>query len=64
MALLREALGKIRWSNDTTKSFLSQYGVSIEGTLEDMLRRLTREQAEEFVKEIQERAAKNQAKLI
>jgi len=64
MTWLREALGQINWSDDTTKSFLTQYAVSIEGTLEDMLRRLTREQAEEFLKGIQERAASQQPGLF
>lgn len=62
---LKEALSEIKWSDDTAKTFLaSQYKVSPTGTLEDVIKRLTREQAEEFIKEIQERADKKQLELF
>ncbi|GAH62855.1 unnamed protein product, partial [marine sediment metagenome] len=50
---------ELNWSDETCKTFLvSQYKVSPQGTLEDIIKRLTRDQAEEFVKEIQERVQK------
>lgn len=53
---LEESLNQLKWTDDTCKTFLvSQYKVSSTGTLEDILKRLTKEQAEEFVKEIQDR---------
>ncbi|GAI89389.1 unnamed protein product [marine sediment metagenome] len=62
---LNESLKELKWSDDTCKTFLvSQYKVSPQGTLEDVIRRLTREQAEEFVKEIQDRTAKKQPGLF
>lgn len=61
---LKEALQTLKWSEDTCKTFLiSHYKVSPQGSLEDTLKRLTREQAEEFVKEIQSRWEK-QASLF
>lgn len=62
---LKESLNEIKWSDDTAKTFLaSQYKVSPQGTLEDVIKRLTREQAEEFVKEIQDRVAQRQIQLF
>lgn len=59
MAWLNEALETIKWSEDTCKTFLvSKYKVSPRGTLEDVIKRLTREQAEDFVEEIQNRTQK------
>ena len=61
---LNESLKEIKWSDDTCKTFLvSQYKVSPQGSLEDVIKRLTREQAEEFVKELQTRAAQKQMDL-
>lgn len=62
---LKESLEELKWSEDTAKTWLvSKYKVSPEGTLEDVIKRLNREQAEEFVHEIQDRAAKKQLELF
>ncbi|GAI61882.1 unnamed protein product, partial [marine sediment metagenome] len=62
---LKESLNEIKWSDDTAKTFLaSQYKVSPQGTLEDVIKRLTKEQAGEFVEEIQDRVAQIQAELF
>jgi len=62
---LKESLRDLKWSEDTAKTFLvGKYKVSPEGTLEDVLKRLNREQAEEFVHEIQDRLAKIQLDLF
>ena len=54
---LKKTLAQIKWSEATTKTFLvSKFKVSPEGTLEEVIKRLTREQAEEFTRAIQERA--------
>ena len=56
---LKESLNQLKWTDDTCKTFLvSQYKVSPQGSLEDVLKRLTREQAEEFVKQINSRLEK------
>jgi len=62
---LKESLTELKWSDDTAKTFLvSQYKVSPQGTLEDVIKRLTRDQAGEFVKEIQDRVAQKQMELF
>ena len=62
---LNETLKEIKWTEDTAKTFLaSEYKVSPTGTLEDVIKRLTREQAEEFVNEIQDRVAQKQMQLF
>lgn len=61
---LKESQKALKWTDDTCKTFLvSQYKVSPQGSLEDVIKRLTREQAEEFVKEINGRLEK-QASLL
>jgi len=61
---LSESKKALKWTDDTCKTFLmSQYKVSPQGTLEDVIKRLTREQAEDFIKEINSRVEK-QPKLI
>jgi len=56
---LKESQKALKWSDDTLKTFLvSQYKVSPQGTPEDVLRRLTREQAEDFVNQIDSRRQK------
>ena len=61
---LNETLKEIKWTSDTAKTWLvSEYKVSPEGTLEDVIKRLTRDQAEEFTREIQDRADKKQLEL-
>ncbi|KKN86948.1 hypothetical protein LCGC14_0262170 [marine sediment metagenome] len=56
MTWVSESKKALKWTDDTFKTFLaSQYMVSPQGTLEDVIKRLTREQAEEFVKEINSR---------
>lgn len=54
----------LNWSDDTLKSFVViQYKVDGRGTPTDVLQRLTREQAEDFVNEINSRLEK-QASLL
>ncbi|MBA7696546.1 hypothetical protein ES703_105196 [subsurface metagenome] len=55
---LEESQKALRWSDDTMKSFLLKYKVDISGTLTEVLQRLTREQAEEFTKQINSRREK------
>ncbi len=65
LAELNEYLNELKWTDDTAKTFLaSQYKVSPQGTLEDVIKRLTKEQAEEFIKEIQDRVAQKQMQLF
>jgi len=62
---LEETLKDIKWTSETAKTWLvSEYKVSPEGTLEDVIARLNRQQAEQFVKELQEKATQNQASLL
>jgi len=62
---LKESLNELKWSEETAKTWLvSKYKVSPTGTLAEVISRLTREQAEEFVHEIQERTAKKQLDLF
>jgi len=62
---LDETLKEIKWSTDTAKTWLAaQFGVAAEGKLTEVLPLLTREQAEQFVKHIQEKATQNQASLL
>jgi len=62
---LEETLKGIKWSEDTAKTWIAaQFGVAAEGKLTEVLSRLTREQAEKFVKELQEKATQNQASLL
>lgn len=61
---LEENLKEIKWTIDTAKSWLAkEFKVDTQGTLEEVIKRLTREQAEEFTKELQSRAAKKQMEL-
>ncbi|GAH44787.1 unnamed protein product [marine sediment metagenome] len=61
---LQESQKALKWTDDTCKTFLvSKYKISPEGTLAEVLQRLTREQAEDFVKEIDGRREK-QASLL
>lgn len=63
MDFLKESLKALKWTEDTCKTFLvSKYKVSPEGTLAQVIGRLTREQAEEFTKEIAERVAQKAEK--
>ncbi|MBA7568642.1 hypothetical protein ES708_10376 [subsurface metagenome] len=56
---LKESQRTLKWTDDTTKTFLvSKYRVSPQGTLEDVIKRLTLEQVEDFVKEINTRLEK------
>lgn len=65
MTWLKETLNELKWTKDTAKTFLvSQYSISPQGTLEEVIKRLTREQAEEFVKTIQEKVAQKQIGLF
>lgn len=59
MTWLKESLETLKWTEGTTETFLvSKYKVDPRGTLEDILKRLTRKQAEEFVNEILSRTQK------
>jgi len=61
---LQESKKALKWTDDTCRTFLvGKYKVSPQGTLGEVINRLTREQAEEFVKEINSRLEK-QPKLI
>lgn len=60
---LDESKKALKWTDDTVKTFLVKYKVSPQGTLTEVLGRLTREQAEDFVKEINSRREK-QASLL
>lgn len=56
MTWLEESQETLKWTDDTLKSFLvNKYKVDGRGTPTEVLGRLTREQAEDFVKEIQDR---------
>jgi hypothetical protein len=62
---LKEALNEIKWSDDTAKSWLAtNFKVDTKGSLSEVLSRLTREQAQEFVKEVQKRAAQKEMDLF
>ncbi|MBA7699841.1 hypothetical protein ES703_108544 [subsurface metagenome] len=62
---LKESQEVLKWSTDTTKTFLvGQYKVSPQGSLEDVIKRLTREQAEDFTQKINSRVEKQQASLF
>ncbi|MBA7630824.1 hypothetical protein ES703_38349 [subsurface metagenome] len=62
---LDEALQLIKWSEDTTKSWLAtKFKLDTKGDLKnDVLPRCTKEQAAVFVKEIQNRVAQQQMNL-
>ncbi|MBA7511350.1 hypothetical protein ES705_03343 [subsurface metagenome] len=64
MTWLNESLKELKWTEGTAKTFLvSEYKVDPGGSLEDVIGRLTREQAEEFVEEIQRRISDKQMEL-
>jgi len=56
---LQETLKLLRWTEETAKGFLtSHYQVDTSGSLNEVLQRLSRSQAEEFTKELNNRADK------
>ncbi|GAI67931.1 unnamed protein product [marine sediment metagenome] len=56
---LKESLKALKWTDDTTKTFLvGKFKVSPQGTLTEVLGRLTREQAEDFVNEVNRKVEK------
>ena len=56
MAWVKESMKKVKWSEITIKSYLANvFRVSKEGSLEEVIARLNREQKEQLVKEIQDR---------
>jgi len=62
---LKETLKEIKWSEDTAKTWLaSEFKVSMAGTLEEVINRLTKDQAEEFVKAIQQKLEQKQRELF
>ncbi|MBA7691501.1 hypothetical protein ES703_100046 [subsurface metagenome] len=55
----------INWDEDTAKTWIASHlQVDTRGSFEEVRQRLTREQAEIFVKELQDRAAKAQPHLF
>ena len=61
---LNETLNDLKWTEETAKTYLvSKYNVSPTGALPEVISRLTREQAEEFVKEVQRRLSDRQIGL-
>lgn len=62
---LTKALQLIKWSDDTAKSWLlTHFGIDTKGDLKnDVLPQCTKEQAEKFVAEVQNRAAKVEMEL-
>lgn len=62
---LKESLTALKWDDETCKTFLaSQYNVSPQGSLEEVIKRLTREQAEVFTKEITNKLSQIQMGLF
>ncbi|MBA7534678.1 hypothetical protein ES705_26927 [subsurface metagenome] len=62
---LRESQKALKWTDETMKTFvLSKYKVDVRGALTEVLQRLTREQVEDFVKEINKRVEKQQPGLF
>ena len=63
---LKESLNQITWSEETARSWIITHFKLKEakGTLTEVISGLTREQAEEFVKEIQDRVAQKQIELF
>ena len=54
--ILMEDLKKVRWSNNTVKSYIKNiYKVDTEGTVVEVVSRLTKEQRKAFLGEVQER---------
>ena len=65
MKWLNKTLNEIKWSEDTAKTWLANIlSVDAQGTLPEVLARLTRDQAEKFIRELQERAARVQPGLF
>ena len=61
---LSESKKALKWTDDTMKTFLmGKYKVSPEGTLTEVIKRLTREQAEDFVNEVNSRVEKQPSLL-
>jgi len=62
---LDKTLKAIKWSEDTAKSWIaSAFKVDTQGKLTDVLSRLTRDQAERFTEEIQDKADRVQPQLL
>ncbi len=65
MDWLGQTLNAIKWSEDTAKTWLvGNFKVNPKGKLADILALLTREQAERFTRELNERAARVQPELF
>ena len=61
---LKETLKALKWSDETTRSFLAnKFHIDTKGTVAEVLARLNRDQAEEFVKEIENRVTQKQMDL-
>lgn len=62
---LKDSLHEIKWSDATVKSYLSNVcKIDTEGTVTEVVSRLTREQRENFFAEIQKGLDKKQQKLL
>ncbi len=62
---LDETMRRIHWSEDTAKTRIaSLFRVDTQGKLTEVLQRLNREQAEQFTRELNDRAAKMQPGLF
>jgi len=62
---LKQNLKELNWTDGTAKTFLaSEYKVSPQGTLDDVIKRLEREQAEDFVKKLQEKVEQKQMQMF
>lgn len=62
---LNKTLKAIKWTEDTAKTWIaSNLKVDTQGKLTDVISRLSREQAERFTRELQERAARVQPELF
>ena len=56
MDWLNETLRELKWTDETTISFLAKYNIGTEGTLLEVIARLNREQAVDFTKTLQSKA--------
>ncbi len=61
---LQESLNALKWSVSTVKSYLARYNISIDGDINTIVSRLSRENAENFVAEIQLRLDGRQKELF
>ena len=60
---LNESVKTLKWSEVALRTFLSRYNIDTKGTIPDVLKKLTREKAENFTNEITSRLEKQQKLL-